>query len=236
MGAQPLLDEFFFAAFGIGVLLFLVGLSTDMLTSEGVLGLPVKAANLFQPVWVGGALFALLAVMPSYQFSQLVIAFFLVVVCPAMAALYAYFAVDTITSICLDASVAANLSTSSHALQEALLTLLEPYPFAPQQRAGDSWDAWAGLRPRSRIALRRSPLPDESPRAYPGGGKLPSREAPHCERLYPAWTERTMLPVLVALVSGTTPTSSHRINIRMSLVELKVVCSPASSAFPGSAS
>ena len=100
------------AAFGIGVLLFLVGLSTDMLTSEGVLGLPVKAANLFQPVWVGGALFALLAVMPSYQFSQLVIAFFLVVVCPAMAALYAYFAVDTITSICLDASVAANLSTT----------------------------------------------------------------------------------------------------------------------------
>ena len=52
-------------AFAIGLFLFFVGLACDMLTTEGLLGLPPKAANLFQPVWISGVLFALVGLLPS---------------------------------------------------------------------------------------------------------------------------------------------------------------------------
>ena len=47
-------------AFGIGLALFFVGFASDVLTSNGALGLHPKLANLFQPLWILGGFVALL--------------------------------------------------------------------------------------------------------------------------------------------------------------------------------
>lgn len=88
----------------IGFVTTLLGYGADFVTTEGVFEpvIPRKAANLFQPVWLGGFLAAMLAVLPGMTRGLLWTAVFGTFISTAFGSLYAMMGIDAITVACDD--------------------------------------------------------------------------------------------------------------------------------------